>query len=262
MSQSARKSRRLAAALLPLLPWVAGVALWAALTETGLVDPLFLAPPGKTAAALWRGLFGSHELSWALLYTLRRALSGFVIASLLGVPLGLLVGGVPQVDRIFGRTIDGLRSMPATALFPAFLLVFGIGEASKVAVATFVCLWALVIYTAYGVRSSGGTRRHLLRLHGVSAAQIFFDGLFYPALPSILGGMRTSLSLALVVTISVEMLIGTKFGLGQTIYIAQSTYAIPTMYAAIILAALAGILINYLFQLLTRVCVRWEPAAR
>jgi NitT/TauT family transport system permease protein len=251
-----------ASALLALTPWLAFVAVWAALTETGLVDSLFLAAPGKTLAALRRGLFETHELGWALLFTLRRALSGFLVASLLGVPLGLLVGGVPTIDRLFGRAIDGLRSMPATALFPAFLLAFGIGEASKVAVATFVCLWALVIYTASGVRSSGDTRRYLLKLHGVSASQLFFDGLFYPALPSILGGMRTSLSLALVVTISVEMLVGTRVGLGQTIYIAQSTYAIPDMYAAITLAALSGVLFNWLFQTLARACVRWEKTPR
>ena len=184
---------------------------------------------------------------WGVLDTVRRALSGFIMAVILGVPLGLLLGGVPRVQRVIGSVVDGLRSMPATALFPAFLLAFGIGDKAKVAVVTFVCLWAMAIYTSYGVRAAGETRRFLLTLHGVSLRQRFLDGLFYPALPSIIGGMRTTLSFALVITIGIEMIIGTKRGLGQSIYVAQATYKIASMYAAIILAAIAGIILNKIF---------------
>lgn len=237
--------------------------IWIILTELQfsdgpLVDPLFLSSPRNTLRALFDGFVRSATLRWDLLYTLGRALGGFLIATILGVPLGLFVGGVSRANKILGSLIDGLRSMPATALFPVFLLVFGAGEKSKIAVATFVCLWAMVIYTAAGVRISGETRRFLLKLHNVSRSQFFVDGLFYPALPSILGGMQTTLSLSLVVTIGAEMLIGTSIGLGQTIYISQSTYVIPTMYAAIALAACAGMVLNTILRKLIPVIIYWE----
>lgn len=179
--------------------WIVLLAAWALLTETGRVDPLFLSSPSQTLTALLGGLV-SGELLEGLIATLFRSLSGFAIAVLLGTPLGLVLGGFAKADRVLGNVIDGLRSMPATALFPAFLLVFGIGEGSKIAVATFVCIWGMVIYTAYGVKTAGHIRRFLLRLHNVSVRQRFVDGLLFPALPSIFGGMRTTLSLALVIT--------------------------------------------------------------
>ena len=224
------------------------------------MDPLFLASPRHTFSALISGLFTSKELTWALIYTVGRTFAGLTVASILGIPIGLLIGGVREADRLFGNTIDGLRSMPATALYPAFMLLFGVGELSKIAVPTFVCLWALTIYTSYGVRHSGTTRRFLLRIHRVSRKQFFLDGLFYPALPSILGGMRTAISLALVVTVGVEMLVGTKYGIGQSIYVAQQTYTIPMMYAAIVLLGISGIIINRLFLALTLWWAHWDDA--
>ena len=241
--------------------WGAIILIWALLTETRLIDPLFLASPTDTFTALLDGLC-SGELVWGALATVQRDLSGFTIAVILGIPLGLLFGGIPKVHQAIGSVVDGLRSMPATALFPAFLLAFGIGDKAKIAVVTFVCLWAMAIYTAYGVRTAGDTRRFLLTLHGVSFVQRFFDCLFYPALPSIIGGMRTTLSFALVITIGIEMIIGTKKGLGQSIYEAQATYRIPSMYAAIILAAIAGIVLNMIFLKLASRLVHWDNVAR
>ena len=247
------------------IAWVFLIFCWWLLTAripTPIVDPLFLASPRATFAALRSGFFQPLGLGWDLVYTLLRALGGFCIASILGVPLGLLLGGNSLARRLLSSLIDGLRSMPATALFPVFLLAFGGGEASKVAVAIFVCLWAMVIYTASGVMITGETRRFLLRQHKVTRSQFFLDGLLYPALPNILGGMRATLSLAFVITIGVEMLVGTKLGLGHSIYVAQTTYQIPTMYAAVVLAAIAGIILNRLLLLLIPLVVRWEAPQR
>jgi ABC-type nitrate/sulfonate/bicarbonate transport system permease component len=240
----------------PTIPWLCLLLIWAMLTETRIVDPIFLSSPSTTFAALMGGIF-SGELIVAVFATLARAISGFLIATLIGVPLGLLIGGLPNVNQFLGSFIDGLRSMPATALFPAFILLFGIGDAAKIAVVTFVCMWTMTIYTAYGVQDSGETRRFLLRLHKVSKLQFLLDGLFFPALPSILGGMRTSLSLTLVITIATEMIVGTTVGLGQTIFNAQILYQIPMMYAAIILSALAGMVLNFLFIAFSSKLVHW-----
>ena len=213
--------------------------------------------PIDTARALLDGVL-TGSLLRALVATLGRAYGGFVTPTVIGVPVGLMLGGLPKVKDAIGGIVDALRSMPATALFPAFLLLFGIGDTAKVAVVTFVCTWAIAIYTAYGVRVSGETRRFLLRLHQATAWQRLVDGLLLPALPNILGGIRTAISLALVVTIAIEMIVGTTVGLGQTIYVAQVTYRIPVMYAAIVLSAAAGVATNAIFSIASRRWVRWE----
>jgi NitT/TauT family transport system permease protein len=236
--------------------WIAAVLLWAALTETKAVDPLLLASPSDTVHALIDGI-GSWILVRALGYTLLRSLAGFLIATLIGVPLGLVLGGFALVNEVLGSFVDGLRSMPATALYPVFLLAFGLGDLSKIAVATFICTWAMAIYSAYGVRASGETRRFLLRLHGAPWSQFLLDGLLFPAMPSIIAGTRTVLSLAWVVTIGVEMIVGTKYGIGQAIFDAQNTFRIPSMYASIVLAALTGIGMNQFFIVAAKWLAPW-----
>ncbi len=243
--------------VIKFLPWSVLLLLWVFLTETDFIDPLFLSSPSDTFISLLNGMWGDG-LFKALCFTIFRALTGFVIASIIGIPLGLLIGGLSKVNEILGNVIDALRSMPATAMFPAFLLIFGIGDSAKIAVVTFVCLWTITIYTSYGIKISSSTRRFLLKIHNVGKWRYFIDGYLFPALPNILGGMRTAISLSLVITVGVEMIVGTKFGLGQTIYIAQTTYNIPLMYASIILSAIGGVLSNKLFLYLSGLVVRWE----
>jgi ABC-type nitrate/sulfonate/bicarbonate transport system permease component len=252
-----RKHGPLRRFILRVAPWLFLLVVWSTVTDSRLVDPLLLATPSDTLVALIQTV-RSGELIAATGCTLGRALGGFGIAVIAGVPLGLLLGGFSSFDRTFGGVIDALRSMPATALYPVFLLAFGAGDSSKVAVTTFISTWALAIYTAYGVRSNGDTRRFLLRLHRAPRRQILVDGLLFPALPSIVAGMRTIISIAFVVTIGIEMIVGTRCGLGQLIFDAQNTYRIPTMYAAIVASAATGVVVNWVFIRLARMLTPWE----
>ena len=242
-----------------LAPWAVLGLLWYVSTMRGkpLVDPLFLSSPSDTAKALWSGL-RDHSLINAFGMTFGRALGGFLVAAVVGVPLGLVLGGITSVRRTLGNVVDALRSMPATALYPLFMFAFGSGSLSKIAVAAFVCTWAIAIYAAHGVATSGQTRRFILRMHRVSRTQYLLDGLLFPAMPAIIGGMRTAVSLAVVLTIGIEMIVGTTSGLGQAIFNAQNTFQIPNMYAAIVLAALGGVLVNKGFLLFAKWLAPWS----
>jgi ABC-type nitrate/sulfonate/bicarbonate transport system permease component len=242
------------------LGWLVLVAIWSFLTDGGFADPLFLASPRSTFSALAEGVL-SGGLVAAALATLWRASCGFLIASVVGTSIGLALGGISWVRDTLGGIVDALRSLPATALFPVFLLVLGIGDKAKIAVVVFVCMWAMAIYTAAGVREASTVRRFLLRLHDVGQLQYFWDGLFLPALPTILGGMRASISLSLVITIGIEMIVGTSSGLGQSIYMAQLTYKISDMYAAILVSAFLGFVVNRLFLFLSSRLVKWDLEA-
>ena len=242
-----------------LVSWFIVFALWYLVTRGGhpIVDPLFLSSPWRTFVALFDGIrYGGLLVGFCV--TFGRALAGFLFACLVGVPLGLLLGGVAIVEESVGGLIDALRSMPATALYPVFMFALGSGSLSKIAVAAFVCIWAITIYTAYGVTDTGKTRRFLLRMHGVRGIAYLFDGLIFPAMPAILGGMRTAVSLAVVLTIGVEMIVGTTTGLGQSIFDAQNTYRIPEMYAAILAAAAGGFALNKGFKHFAKWLTPWN----
>lgn len=245
--------------LLPpgLLGWTMVFGAWWIATGLNLVDPLFVASPGATAAALIEELSNGRLLRAAIVTT-SLALAGFTIGVLLGVPMGLALGGLSWFSSSFRGVIDGIRSVPSAALFPLFLLVFGIGRASKVAIAAFVCMFALCIYTARSVPRANATRRFLLRLHRVPRWRQFLDGMFFPALNGVVGGMSSAVSMALVGTIANEMIVGTDIGLGRYIYEAQLTFRIPQMYAAIIVAGVIGIGLNQAIDGSVRRIVRWR----
>lgn len=230
---------------------------WWITTSVNLVDPLFVASPGATARALVDEL-SSGRLLQAALVTTSLALSGFAIGVLLGVPMGLALGGISWFSSSFRGVIDGIRSVPSAALFPLFLLIFGIGRASKVAIAAFVCMFALCIYTARSVPRATSTRRILLRMHKVPWRRQFIDGMFFAALNGVVGGMSSAVSMALVGTIANEMIVGTDIGLGRYIYESQMTFRIPQMYAAIIVAGVIGIGLNQIIESSVRRIVRWR----
>jgi ABC-type nitrate/sulfonate/bicarbonate transport system permease component len=237
-------------------PWVVAVVIWEAVCKLGLVDPLIVASPADSLIALWLGI-RSGEMLWAAMHTIARAGAGFSLAVVVGIPLGLVTGASEKVDQYLGGLIDGMRSLPATALFPVFLLMFGAGDLSRIAVVWFACVWAMAVYTAYGVRFAGATRRKLLRLHNADLAVYLLDGLLLPALPNILGGARVLLSISLVVTVAIEMVVGARYGLGQSVFDAQNTFEAPRMYAAVILTAFVGILINQTFLSVIRRLFPW-----
>lgn len=240
-----------------LLGWFLLLSLWQLSTATGLADPLFVASPIETARALFEGLLSGRLVAAAALTT-GLALAGFLIGVLLGVPLGLALGGIQVFRDIFGGIVDSLRSVPSTALFPLFLLFFGVGRISKVAVAAFICTLALAIYTASAVPDYNSTIRFLLRLRRVSVVRKIVDGMFFPAIPGIVGGMRTAISMALVGTLANEMIIGTDIGLGRLIFDSQMTFRIPEMYAAIVVTGCIGILINQGLVLSLGRLFRWR----
>lgn len=240
-----------------LLGWFLLLLLWELSTATKLADPLFVASPVETANALFQGLL-SGRIVMAAALTTGLALSGFFIGVILGIPLGLALGGIRMFRDIFGGIVDSLRSVPSTALFPLFLLFFGVGRISKIAVAAFICTLALAIYTASAVPDYNSTIRFLLRLRRVSAWRKLVDGMFFPAIPGIAGGMRTAISMALVGTLANEMIIGTDVGLGRLIFDSQMTFRIPEMYAAIVATGAIGVLLNQgLIFLLSRL-FRWR----
>ncbi len=245
------------AVLMPTAGAVAFVALWWLATVLRLADPILLPTPAET----WRdtmAAFTNGRLLHDLQRTIVRTVLSFLVATAIGVPLGVALGAKEQVYRAVEFIIDFFRSTPASALFPLFLILFGIGEGTKIAVAAFGAALVILFNAAYGVMNARRTRVLAARVMGASEARILWDVMIWEALPQILVGMRAGISLALVIVVVAEMFIGSTDGLGQRVIVAQSLFESGLMYGVIFLAGALGYVLNLLFLIAEKRFVHWS----
>lgn len=149
-------------------------------------------------------------------------------------------------------------STPSSALIPLFLLIFGVSDINKVAIAAFGALLIVVFNSAYGVINARKQRTMAAKVMGASRWQIFRDVLLWESLQPSFVGLRSAVSMALVIVIVAEMFIGSDTGLGHRIIDAQQVLNVKTMYAAILAAGALGYALNILFLVLERRIVHWS----
>ncbi|OGF21539.1 taurine ABC transporter permease [Candidatus Falkowbacteria bacterium RIFOXYB2_FULL_38_15] len=233
------------------------IIVWAVISRCQLVDAFFLPGPITTISKLLE-LIKSGVIIDDLVSTLGRVGLSFVIALIIGLPLGLILGMSEKIYRSVEFIIDFFRSTPATALFPLFLLIFGVTDKSKIAVAAFASTIIIIFNTAYGVMHAKKSRILAAKIMGANRAQIFYWILFWESLPQTFIGLRSAISLSLVIVIVTEMFIGTPFGLGKMINDSQIIYEISTMYAIILLVGAIGYLLNLLLILIEGKTIHWR----
>ena len=242
-----------------LLPFVGPVALfivWDLVVRTGLIKVILLPTPWATLGALVTGLAGG-PLLLDFGVTLLRTLEAFVIAAVIGVPLGVLLGSNEKAYRSVEFLIDFFRSTPSSALIPLFLLIFGVSDINKVAIAAFGALLIVLFNSAYGVINARKQRVMAAKVMGASRWQIFKDVLIWESLQPTFVGLRSAVSMALVIVIVAEMFIGSTDGLGQRIINSQMIFDMPEMYASIFAAGALGYGMNLLFLVIERKFVHW-----
>ena len=245
-----------ASRLLPALGPVALFVLWDLVVRAGLIKPILLPTPWATLGALASGLAGGPLLT-DFLVTVWRTLQAFLIAAVIGVPLGVLLGSNERAYRSVEFLIDFFRSTPSSALIPLFLLIFGVSDINKIAIAAFGALLIVVFNSAYGVINARKQRVMAAKVMGASRWQIFKDVLVWESLQPSFVGLRSAVSMALVIVIVAEMFIGSKDGLGNSIFEAQQLFEMPAMYAAIFASGALGYGLNLLFRLIERRVVHW-----
>jgi NitT/TauT family transport system permease protein len=231
-------------------------AVWWAAFQLQLVTPKLLPSPVGTLQSLVVSLADGSML-FDFLKTVQRTLYAFAIAVIGGVPLGIAIGANRRLYEGFEFLVDFFRSTPATALFPLFLLIFGLGDFAKVAVAAFAAFLIIFFNTAYGVMNARQTRLLAAKVMGASRLRIFRDVLFFETLPQTFIGLRTAVSLALVVIIVAEMFIGSDNGLGHRIIDMQMVFDLKQMYATIIMTGVLGYGLNLFFLVIEKTLVHW-----
>jgi sulfonate transport system permease protein len=243
--------------LLPVLGPIALFLVWDVVVRMRWVSPVLLPSPAATLGALVGGMAGG-DLLWDFLYTVLRTLEAFAIAAALGVPLGILLGSNERAYRSVEFLIDFFRSTPSSALIPLFLLIFGVTDVNKVAIAAFAAVLVILFNSAYGVMNARKQRVMAAKVMGASRWQIFRDVLFWESLQPTFVGLRSGVSMALVIVVVAEMFIGSDNGLGHRIIDAQQVLNVKSMYAAILAAGILGYLLNVLFLLIEKSVVHWS----
>ena len=234
---------------------------WALVTALRLIDPIVLPAPWSVAQAV-PGMLRERLLADIGL-TLGRVLAALAFACVFGIPAGLFLGYRRRTYEILEGPLHALRSIPASALFPLFLIVAGVGETSIVALAAYPSLLVILVNAVSGAALANQRRLYQARLLNLTTLQMVSEVLFYEALPSIFDGIRTAVSYSLVLVVAVEMFIGLgERGLGRGIYLYQSSYRIPETYGAIIIAGMIGILLNWAVTEVQNHMLRWLPNVR
>jgi NitT/TauT family transport system permease protein len=187
-----------------------------------------------------------------------RTFAAFSLAALVGVPLGVALGSSEKLYRSVEFLIDFFRSTPASALIPMFVLFFGVNNLSKVVIAAFSALLLIVFNSAYGVIHAKQSRILAAQAMGANRWQIFKDVLLFESLPQTFIGLRSGISIALVIVIVAEMFIGTEQGLGKRIIDAQQILNVQDMYASILLTGLLGYSLNMLFLTVEKRLIHWS----
>jgi ABC-type nitrate/sulfonate/bicarbonate transport system permease component len=242
------------------LPFVGPVVLfiiWDLAVRTGFIKPILLPAPLDAIGALLSGLAGGPLLT-DFAVTVWRTVQAFLIAAVVGMPLGVLLGSNEKAYRSVEFLIDFFRSTPSSALIPLFLMVFGVSDINKVAIAAFGALLIVIFNSAYGVINARKQRVMAAKVMGATRWQVFKDVLIWESLQPSFVGLRSAVSMALVIVIVAEMFIGADSGLGNRIINSQQVMNVKDMYASILAAGALGYALNVLFLLIERKIVHWS----
>jgi ABC-type nitrate/sulfonate/bicarbonate transport system permease component len=243
-------------AWLPIIGVIGLIALWYLAVYVKVVDPVLLPPPTATFRAMWEGMIHG-KLGGDFLKTVERTILATLIAAAIAIPLGILLGSSEKVYRSVEFVIDFFRSTPASAMFPLFLVLFGVGDKTKISVAAFGAALVILFNVAYGVMNARKTRILAAKAMGANGLRVLTDVMLLESLPQTFVGLRNGVSLALVIVVVAEMFIGSTDGLGQRVFEAQQLFNMPEMYAAIFAAGALGYSLNLLFLTIERRFVHW-----
>jgi len=239
------------------------IALWWAASTAGWVSRVFLPTPQATLGSLAHGLnltgdgSGDGEL-WAFTQaTVARMLLGWLLASLAGVLLGAAIGISPAVRAWVQPTLEFIRPLPASALLPLAISIFGLNPAMVLFVVAFGAMWPVLLATVHGFAAVDPRLAEVARcLQMPRAAFVWKIGL-PNALPDILAGMRLSMTISLIVAVVGEM-IASQAGLGQAILLAARAFRASDLFAGIVLLGLIGFASNALLALAEQRLLRWQ----
>lgn len=231
-----------------------------ALSRLDVVPRSSFPPVSEIFERLWELL--STKAYWLTIGRTMRAWGiAMVIAALIAVPLGMLVGSSATAFHASKLTIDFLRPIPSVALIPLLVLVYGTRPTLKVTLAVIGAVFPLLFQSMYGVRDIDPVARDTVRSFGLNRWQRIRAVVLPTCGPFLLTGLRISSSIALILVVTGEYIVGIP-GIGQATFLAQNSAAYQSMYAWVVTAGVVGLLLNSGFQFAERRILFWHESQR
>jgi sulfonate transport system permease protein len=196
-----------------------------------------------------------------LLPSLRNLAVGFVGGSMLGVLGGAVLWRLPVLRRATNPIIYFLYVLPAPALLPAMIALFGLGEVRQMALIAFGAVWPALLNTLDGMRGVDQVTFDTARAMGLGSLRTIWQVVLPGASPQIAAGLRASLQVSIILMVVSEM-IAAEEGIGYFILEAQTVFAITTMWTGILVLAAVGTTLNYAFVVVERRVLAWHYGSR
>jgi NitT/TauT family transport system permease protein len=241
---------------LPTLSVAGGLLLWELVSRYLVASKLFLAAPSQVAAALVT-LTRAGQLQHHVAVSALEFFVGYIVASVLGVVIGLVMAGSIVGKQTLQPWISGIYATPTVALAPLFILWLGIGVASKIVVVAVLVIFPVIINTEAGLRTTSKDLIEMVRSFGATPRQIFFKVSLPSALPFIFAGLKLGIGRGLIGVVVAE-LFGSRAGLGQFISQAAETFNMPALFAGVVILAGGGIALTSGFTWLERRLIPWS----
>ena len=231
--------------------------LWEKAADTKFIDPILIGKPSGIVTFLWQEIFVTQSLLGDFYWSMGGTVLAFVFGSVAGILVGMLFITRPTIEAIFGPILTALNAMPRIALAPLFIIWFGLGLGSKVAVGVSLTFFIVLTSTVAGGRGVNPDHITLARTLGASESQIFRKFVLPSAVPVIFNGLRLGLVFALLGVIGAEI-IASEHGLGQTLQVLASSFKTSGVFAIIILLSLIGVGISWGMTSLENRLLRWR----
>jgi ABC-type nitrate/sulfonate/bicarbonate transport system permease component len=206
---------------------------------------------------------GDSAFWTAFVLTLRTWLVGLLIAVVAGAVLGVVIGAVPLLRALTASTIEFLRPIPSVALIPLVIVLLGTGMSSTLVLVVYASFWQMLVQVLHGVADVDPVARDTAHAYRLGFLYRVRYVVWPTTLPYAVTGFRLATSVALILTITGELIIGTP-GLGKLMDTAYNSGAdgVPSVYAVVVVTGLIGVVANYATRSVERLVLAWHPSVR
>jgi ABC-type nitrate/sulfonate/bicarbonate transport system permease component len=254
--RAARMSARARDRLLNVLSPLALLAVWELCARFGAIDTRFFPAPSSVMSALAE-MLGTGELITHTAISMQRLAYGTLVGAVPALILGIAMGLNRPIRALFDPLIAATYPVPKSAILPLALLIFGLGEGSKIFMVAIGVFFPLVINTTTGVLEINKIYLDVGRNYRANRWNTFWTIALPGALPVIMTGFKLGIGIGLVL-IAVAEMVGAKSGLGYLIWSAWSTFAVEQMYVGLFVIAVIGFLLTLGLNELERVIIPWK----
>lgn len=248
---------------LKLWTWIGSLAVtlllvsaWALVASRQWISPVFLPSPLATLASLIDG-WHAGDLARLTVGTIERMILGWLLASLLGIAIGVLIGVSPLLRAWLQPSLEFIRPLPASALVPLAIALFGLSPAMVLLVIAFGSLWPVLLATVHGFASIEPRLLEVARMLGLSRSAFILKIGLPNALIDAFSGIRLALTISLILAVVGEMLTS-QDGLGSAILQAARSFRAADLFAGVVLLGVIGLLSSLLLDGIERRLLRWR----